>query len=301
MNLTFNVCWIEDQASDALVSGVEDAIRTNGFEPKIERIETPEQIANFAEQQAHFYDYELILLDLQLGETRGDELAKDVRRLFNSTPLLFYSGRDESELRDLMHEAQIEGVYCVHRDRLVNRVGELVQNLSPALNRLNSMRGLASQTVASCDEHFKEIILFFGQDEAKALEIIKSLKEKSFENAEQRRAELEAIDDLEDLIVEMPSAALYVEVDRLARSENGSDEVRDLLRALKNKYRMGLLHRRNALAHGKEERTENGFQVPRKNAKPLTRSDFIRFRSDFGVILGHVVELRSLLITQEPE
>jgi len=300
MNLTFNVCWIEDQASDALVNGVEDAIRQNGFEPRIERIETPEQIANFAQQQTRYYDYELILLDLQLGETSGDELAKDVRRLFNSTPLLFYSGRDESELRELMYKAQIEGVYCVHRDRLVERVWELVQNLSPALNRLNAMRGLASQVVAMCDQHFREIICHYGKDERRGAEIVASVKEKLFENGESFREKLASIDTVEDLMEEVPSAALYVEAERLARVEDNSDEVREILRSLKKTYRNGLLQRRHALAHGREERTDDGFQVPRKNGKPLTRADFVRFRSEFGIILGHVTELRDFLIPQEP-
>lgn len=296
MNLTFNVCWIEDQAGDALINGVENAIRDGGFEPSIDRIETPEDIAAFAKRQSNFYDYELILLDLQLGETRGDELAEDVRRQFKSTPILFYSGRDESELRKLMFDAQIEGVYCINRDRLVNRVHELVQNLSPALNRLNAMRGLASQTVASCDEYFREIILYFGGDEERAKDIMATMVSNSQEHSKDWLERVEAISQLDDLLEEMPSVALYYEAERLARSENGSDEVRDLLRFLKANYRSGLLYRRNALAHGKEVRTEDGFHVPRKDAKPLTRTDFVRFRSDFGRILGQVTELHRLLI-----
>jgi len=301
MNLTFNICWIEDQASDALVNGVEEAIRGNGFEPKIARIETPEQIANFAQNQHHFYDYELILLDLQLGDTQGDELAVEVRRKFNSTPLLFYSGRDESELRKLMYQAKIEGVYCVHRDRLVARVHELVHSLSPALNRLNAMRGLASQVVAMCDQHFRDIIQHYAKDQAKEAEIVASVKSKLLENGESFREKLDGIENMCDLLEDVPSAALFVEADRLARAEDGSDEVRELLRSLKRSYRQGLLQRRHALAHGKEERTEDGFQVPRKNGPPLTRTDFVRFRSDFGFILGNVSQLRDLLVPQQTE
>ena len=90
MNLTFNICWIEDQASDAEIDDIKNAIRQNGFEPEIERIETEDQIKEFATKQHHFHDYELILLDLALGDgLRGNKLAKNVRHHFPSTPLLF--------------------------------------------------------------------------------------------------------------------------------------------------------------------------------------------------------------------
>jgi DNA-binding NarL/FixJ family response regulator len=159
MNLTFNVCWIEDQASDAEVDAIKTAIRANGFDPEIQRVETEEEIRAFAQQQHHYYDFELILLDLRLGDgLRGNDLAKDVRRQFPSTPLVFYSGVDEGSLREMMFKAGIEGVYCVHRDRLAVRVSELVRDLSPALNRLNSMRGLAAQVVADCDQQLRQIL-----------------------------------------------------------------------------------------------------------------------------------------------
>ena len=123
---------------------------------------------------------------------------------------------------------------------------------------------------------------------------------KSEKNSKEWLEEVGGISELDDLLEKMPSVALYYEADRLARAENGSDEARDLLRSLKADYRSGLLYRRNALAHGKEVRTDDGFQVPRKNAKPLTRTDFVRFRADFGRILGQVTDLHGLLIVEKP-
>ena len=126
MNLTFGICWIEDQASDAEIEAVEEAVRANGFEPEMCRIETQDKIREFAKQQQNFYDFDLILLDLMLGEgLRGDDLAPEVRGAFRSTPILFYSAENEHRLRGRMAEKLVEGVYCTHRDRLPERVGEL--------------------------------------------------------------------------------------------------------------------------------------------------------------------------------
>lgn len=67
MSLNFGICWIEDQASDAEVEKVADAVRASGFEPLIERIEKEDDIREFAARQNHHQDFDLILLDLNLG------------------------------------------------------------------------------------------------------------------------------------------------------------------------------------------------------------------------------------------
>jgi len=300
MNLTFNVCWIEDQASDAEIEAIKGAIRHNGFHPEIQRVETPDQIKAFAQQQHHYYDFELILLDLRLGDgLRGNDLAKEVRRHFPSTPLLFYSGVDEGSLRQMMFEAGIEGVYCIHRDRLATRVGELVRDLSPSLNRLNSMRGLAAQVVADCDQQLRQIVLHFGREPEKAEGIIASIKGRIAKFSEEQVQKLEKFGTLEELIygLPVPSGVLFSEARDRARSENGSDEVRDVLRGLKN-YPAKVLFRRNTLAHALEERTENGWVIHREKGEPLTRADFERYRADFLAQQRDVRLLRKLLLPQ---
>ena len=103
MNLTFGICWIEDQAGDAEVAAVEEAVRNCGFEPELERLEREDDIREFARRQEHFQDYDLILLDLRLGAgLRGDDLAQEVRNRFRSTPILFYSAEDVRILRRAM-------------------------------------------------------------------------------------------------------------------------------------------------------------------------------------------------------
>lgn len=299
MNLTFNVCWIEDQASDAEVDAVKGAIRNNGFHPEIYRVETEPQIKAFAQQQEHYYDFELILLDLRLGDgLRGDDLAKDVRRHFPSTPLLFYSGVDEAELREMMHKAGIEGVYCVHRDRLEQRVNELVRDLSPALNRLNSMRGLAAQVVADCDQQLRSILLHYAQDQGKSDEIAASIKAKLVAFHEAQPEKIEKLASLDELIFDLPvpSGVLFAEAKERARSENGSDDVRDLLRALRD-YPAKVLFRRNTLAHALEERTENGWVIRRKKGDALTREDFVRYRGEFLAQHRDVRALHDLLVS----
>lgn len=293
MNLTFGVCWIEDQASEAQVEDVENAIRKFGFEPEITRIETQADIEAFSQKQFHFHDFDLILLDLHLGnKVRGNDLAEPIREKFRSTPILFYSSEPEDTLRRLMCEKRVEGFYCAHRDRLIARIEELMEAFTPALNRLSSMRGLAARVVAECDGELRAILLHLARDQEVHDAMVGSIKQRIEFGNGRAAEELGKVDEVSALLdgALVPSSVLFAEAKDQARAANGTDEVRALIRSLRG-YPQSLLWRRNALAHALEERTEEGWIIRRKNAAPMTVADFERFRRDF---LGHLKDIRAL-------
>lgn len=299
MSLHFGICWIEDQASDAEVERVEAAVRASGFEPLIERIEQQEDIRAFAERQTHHQDFDLILLDLNLGAgLRGDELAQQVRAAFRSTTILFYSAEDESNLRDRMATQKVEGVYCIHRDRLATRVGELVSHLSPALNRLSSMRGLAARIVAECDQDFRAILSHLGNGGA-ADGIADSLRQRVNDAAAAQKETLDELGSLDDLLAShvVHSGALYLEVKERARLQGG-DELLAIVRKLHRGYLSQVINRRNTLAHALEERTDAGWQIARSAGDPVTVADFPRYRKEFQTQLELVRRLRTILLDQ---
>lgn len=304
MNLTFGICWIEDQASDAEVQAVEEAVRNCGFEPELERIEKQEDIQAFAERQEHFQDYDLILLDLRLGAgLHGDELAPQVRRHFRSTPILFYSAVDADELRRRMADRLVEGVYCAHRNGLPGRVRELVSNLTPALNRLPGMRGLAARVVAECDHEFRAILLHWGTDREQEATLVESIKAQARDGSQWQLDRAAGITDLADLLDDpvSSSSVLFMQVYRRVDAMDVSDDVRAARHEIRQ-YRDKVLAVRNTLAHALEERTDDGWRISRRGSNPdLTWRDFELFRSDFLTHLRHVRELRQLLIGQQAE
>jgi len=303
MNLTFGICWIEDQAGDAEIAAVQEAVRENGFEPEIYQIAQEDQIRSFAQIQHHYHDFDLILLDLRLGGgLRGNELASQIRANFRSTPILFYSAEAEDTLRQMMCDKRIEGVYCVHRDRLAPRVAELVDALTPALNRLSSMRGLAARVVAECDQELRAILMHLAGKSGDDTEIVGSLQKRLEDGAGKQKEALETLTNLPDLLggPAVPSGILFSEARERVRTENGTDEIRDLLRSLRD-YKRQVLWRRNTLAHALEERTANGWVIHRGNAEPLTVADFQRYRRDFLSNLSDLRQLRALLIPEKAE
>ena len=298
VNLTFRICWVEDQASDAEVDAVKDAVRANGFEAEIDAVKTEQRIDEFAEQQRHFHDFDLILLDLMLGDgLRGDDLAPKVRGGFRSTPILFYSAETAKKLRKMMAAKGIEGVYCTHRRSLATRVGELVHDLSPALNRLSGMRGLAARVVAECDDEFRTILLHLAGGLVPETDLVQSLKQRVNTAKTRQTGRIGSINTLVDLLDQqaISSGLLFDEVrDRI--SGPLPDETFALRRALNN-YPELVLSRRNTLAHALEDRTGAGWRIIRRGSNPnLTVDDFAQYRADFLTHLRDVRRLRKLLV-----
>ncbi len=297
MSLYLGICWIEDQAHEAEIDRVEIAVRNAGFEPLIERIETADEIREFAKRQNHHQDFDLILLDLNLGDgLRGDELASQVRSAFRSTTILFYSAEDESTLRTRIAEQRVEGVYCINRDRLAARVEELVGHLSPSLNRLSSMRGLAARIVAECDQEFRAILMKLGGEDT-ANEIVVSLRNRVVEAAGVQVQSVEKLETLQELLAShyVHSAALFNEVKDRA-TKRGGDELLAIVRNLKKNFLSQVINRRNTLAHALEERTNTGWHIVRDGGDPVTVADFTRYRREFATQLGKVRRVRDILI-----
>lgn len=303
MNLTFGICWIEDQASDAEFEAISRSIRNVGFEPEIRRVQSPNEIREFAQQQEHFQEYELILLDLRLGDgLLGNELALQVRQSFRSTPILFYSAEHETRLRKMMADKQIEGVYCASRDRLPDRVKELVSNMSPALNRLAGMRGLAARVVAECDHELRVIIQSFGGTAEKDAELVERIKYQINEAKEEQSKQLLKLRSLSELLnSHITTSGTLFKVAYVLLNNHSVDEVGELRRELK-KYQNDVLNRRNTLSHALEQKTENGWFIKRHNSKKdLTVEDFQRYRADFLKNLSTLKRLRELLVTEQSE
>lgn len=302
MSLHFGICWIEDQKNEAEVDRVRAAVRNNGFEPWFTHVDEPAEIEAFAKRQDHHQEFDLILLDLNLGKGLvGDQLAGQVRASFRSTPILFYSALDETELRKRMAAQQVEGVYCVHRDRLAPRIDELVAHMSPALNRLSTMRGLAARVVAECDQDFRAILAHLGKV-GDAAELLDSLKSKAKVAGEKHMESIEALDTLDGALAShtIQSAQLFLEAKDRARQQD-NDELRSITRKLRENYQNQVIGRRNTLAHALEIQTADGsWEITRSGRDPITVGDFARFRADFIDQLTLVHRMRHLIIGEQP-
>lgn len=308
MKLQFGLLWIEDnfskQEEDEIRTGAADA----GFELDITVSQDGSDIEELAERQHKYHSFDLVLLDLALaGGKRGDDLAPEIRRLFRSTPILFYSSGDtESGLRDRMAKERIEGVFCASRDNFTRRASELIQDYAHTLNRLSGMRGLAMEVVAEVDIICRDVVsvIAVGDLEASAIQLLdKAVCGQSQTNLDkfpvlenlQARMNHPAADSMKSFNLFRELLRNYIRT--MAEGED-KDKLRALRLATKN-YRKEVIDVRNVLGHALEKRDDKGWLILDRDGNLFMRvDDFPRHRSSFLAQLRAIRQIRSILIPQ---
>jgi CheY-like chemotaxis protein len=309
VKLQFGLLWFENDYSKQEEDEIRNGARQAGFELEITNSKDGSDLAQLAERQQKFHEFDLILLDLNLdGGVKGDELAPQIRKLFRSTPILFYSGSGtEAKLRDRMAKNRIEGVFCVHRKTYTTRASELVQDYAHTLNRLSGMRGLAMEVVAKVDVICRNIIakIAVGNHESAASEMLnKAVSVQSQKNLDEY-SKLPSLDERmgHPATDSMKSFNVFRELLKIHINELPDGEIKDRLSGLRmdtKDYRTKVIEVRNVLGHALETQNEAGWQILDRHGKLyMTVQDFPRHRSDFLANLRAVHDISKLLIPKE--
>ncbi|CAA2144448.1 response regulator [Methylobacterium bullatum] len=297
MNLDIGILWIEDSYSAEEEESLRRRIQEAGFVARIDVIPNGDGLEDLAQKHTLFHVYDIILLDYKLKNTDGDDLAPMIRGLFPSTTILFYSGNEEEDgLRQKIAAKRVEGVYCSHRRRFIERTGSLIDQTARALDRLSGMRGLAMRVVAECDAIMKEAIHGMSGRDAMCHVKLGDLDNDVFEHLSQVKSRYEmAIDGGGDISTRfqtfaIDSAKVFKHFRRLTKlaaanpeSFGLSDEGTELLREMRRKssqYDRDVLEKRNLLGHLREVAKVDGWTLEGSNK--LTVSDFPRIRQDFA-------------------
>lgn len=313
MNLDFGILWIEDSYSPEEEASLKRRVREAGFIARIETLPNSKGIEELARAHSLYHYYDIILLDYRLrDEESGDAIAPKIRQLFPSTTILFYSGTvDESALRRMMADKEVEGVYCAARTRFIARTGSLIEQTARSLDRLSGMRGLAMRVVAECDQIMKGAILFMSDhdpegtkrlselddDVMKFMNGMKDKYEASLPNGIEGRLGTRAID----------SAKLFTHFRRLtkAAASNPKDFKLDIdqvdrlreLRVDSAQYEQDILQKRNVLGHVIEVRSNQGWVLQGNNE--ISVGDFPGIRQNFAKYIDALREMSKILLPIE--
>ncbi len=314
MNLDFGILWIEDSFNEGEQASFERRVREAGFIARVENIPNGEGIEELARQNQLFHRYDLILLDYKLKDEYGDELAPKVRELFPATAILFYSGTiDESKLRTLIANKKVEGVFCSHRNRFIDRAGSLIDQTAKSLNRLSGMRGLAMRVVAECDDIMKEAVRSISNRNSKCAGKITELDHAVLTFADKKKAEYEDAmsGTLEDRLntFAVDSSKLHAHfrllTKEVAKKPNDfgiENETADRLRELRRDsrgYHDQVLQKRNDLGHVVEIETDTGWKLQGKGE--ISIEDFPSLRGVFASHLNAFREIAWIVTTLDRE
>lgn len=309
MNLDFGILWIEDSFSSEEEESLRRRVREAGFIARVDVIPNSEGIEELARLHALYHRFDIILLDYRLKDENGNELAPTVRRLFPSTTILFYSGSvSEEELRRMIAEREVEGVYCSARDRFIGRTGALIDQTARALDRLSGMRGLAMRVVAECDDIMKKAMSSMCRRDRTCVEKMPELDADvlGFLASMKEKYEAAVAGDLDARLGTraVDSAKMFKHFRRLTQVVSASpatfglaeEQVERLreLRKLTAQYDQNVLSRRNILGHVIEVEGEAGWVL--QGSDEISVSDFPEIRRIFAAHIDAFREMSTLVL-----
>ncbi|KIU47551.1 MULTISPECIES: hypothetical protein [Bradyrhizobium] len=298
MRLEFSILWFENQPQDVRtqIEEISDYVREVGFVPKIQIEESAARLAYLATQQQLYDDFDLVVVDYDLGDPsmNGDHVAQQVRRSFGFTDILFYSGHKTVDLRRLVHDRHIDGVYCLERRQLAERLCLHIDQVVKRLSRLEAMRGLAMGTVGKCDDELRLLLTEAyaskpNEQEAMEETIDKLVADSSKLQArryEECRTFADRLDSRAVTSFHLQKLALAL----LKGDKNCVDQRKILAR-----YDNEVLKPRNTLGHATESRGDRGWQVTSRGTPAIQTNDFAMLRKNLTLHLENICTLRPRL------
>jgi len=163
MKIEYKILWFEDQFDDisATIEAVEEFLKEHGFKAVIkkEEVVTSERVVELALQLSGYNPHDLILFDYDLGgdgRSNGMEIAKVLRKHLYSD-MVFYSGKSRSELRKLLYDNDIEGVFTAGRRSFPEDVEPIIEDQIKRISDVNMMRGIVMDEVSRFDRLLREL------------------------------------------------------------------------------------------------------------------------------------------------
>lgn len=299
MRLEFKILWFENQPQDvrAQVEEIEEHLQTCGFIPQIAMEIDARNLESLSRQQQLYDDFDLVVVDYDLGseEMNGDQVARIVRRHFGFTDIIFYSGHRTVDLRDLVHKNGIDGVYCMSRPDLADKLGARIDQVVSRLSRLEAMRGLAMGTVGKCDDELRTVLeeLFNSQDVRGQQTILEKLDKLVADSQSSAVEQYKKCDTLETKLNSRAVTSYHLQ--RMVRSLLKGMATVDEQRNTMGRYDEEVLKPRNILGHAIEARGDSGWEVTSRGADPITAADFPQLRRNLATHLKNIVAIRPLL------
>jgi hypothetical protein len=285
MKLKYKVLWFEDQFDE--VQGdfdrLKELVSEYGFTPDFTHRDsiTASEIEELSSQLSSYNPYDLIIFDYDLGGQSEDGLsiASHLRsKIF--TDMIFYSGKVPKELRKMLFDSEVDGVFIVHRDNFYDDIEPIMEDHIKKMSDINNMRGVVMSETSQMDLRLREICVNKSKDltEEELQLSLEVLKKRMRCQLIEKRLKIKKLTSLEEAI----SNHFMTTFDQVRIALKGMSGERGE-RLLKD---MSLVHKvqveRNKLAHQKAELTEDGlmFLHGPKSSIEYNFDEFQRMRNE---------------------
>ena len=160
MKIKYKVLWIDDNLNEIqdLKENFKNKLKNLGFMLDVEEKSSlnSKELSILKTQMENYNPYDIIIFDYDLGSSgTGDSIAQELRTSIY-TDMIFYSGTKGSELREILYNKEIEGVYTVDRSDFVNDAWPIIEDQIKRICDINNMRGVLLDEMSKIDLLMRE-------------------------------------------------------------------------------------------------------------------------------------------------
>lgn len=297
MKLDYKIVWVEDKIDSkpfiALVKKISDYLENEFFNVTIE---TAEDVDEFKEKFAIHDKFDLIITDLNLNESHGDEVIDYIRdEKHIMTEVFFYSANSELKEKPLLNSNRItfyqldtQNVYKALEKEII----ELIDLTISKFQHIVSMRGMIMHETSSLDLQMENIVKsqLKNPELKESIEpLLNSIFDNIFANAEEKynkAKKRKAKDILRDNVLFNSSQKIYA-----------LGEILDIMKEnnFSNSYSEEIILIRNQFAHSeliKDEKGNEYFKV--KGEEVYFDKDFCKeIRKNINKHIGNISTLEA--------
>lgn len=160
MKISYKILWIEDHFKEVkpFISNLSSKLKNLGFILEVEKISTftGSDLSDLSDKLSIYNPYDIIFFDYDLGDAKGDDVAYQLRTAIY-TDMIFYSGTKGSELRKILFDKNVEGVYTVDRGNFVNETWPIIEDQIKRICDINNMRGVLLDEMSKIDLEMRKM------------------------------------------------------------------------------------------------------------------------------------------------
>ncbi len=282
MKLQYKILWFEDQFGEVEgdIERLKALVREYGFLPEIIRKNkiSEDEIDLLSDKLYTYNPYDLVIFDYDLGtgSANGLSIATKLRATIY-TDMVFYSGKVPDDLRKLLFDDKVDGVFIVHRPTLYDDIEPIIEDHIKRMSDINNMRGVVMSATSSIDILLRKSLLEkingLGDDETK--EVFDELKKRLNKKIIEQQGKVEKQDNIVDMvnnhfltnfnIIKITLKSLY------------SDDSEPHYLLSDNQIIHNVQKERNNLAHQEDEYTDDGKLILHGKKEPV-EYDFDEFK-----------------------
>jgi len=163
MRLDFNVLWIDNQPQnvESYQQRVDIAVRKEGFRLQTFTALTFEEAQEQLQGDVILDEIDLVLVDYDLGANvaKGDAAVREIRNRVAYKDIILYSSNAALDLKKMVLSEGIEGVFCAHREGLVDTMIGTFEALVKKVLDLDHCRGIVMGVTSDIDQIVHDSLL----------------------------------------------------------------------------------------------------------------------------------------------